>query len=93
MDWMSTIRQRPITKDTIEMVFDKLAMILATSFFLLLFILICNVFWLAFSACIFEDLNFGRWWSAVAIFSLFSFVVVLIGYFIRLHDFIMDLFK
>jgi len=90
---MSTIRQRPITKDTIEMVFDKLAMILATSFFLLLFILICNVFWLAFSACIFEDLNFGRWWSIAAIFSLIGFVGALLVYLAILNDFLMWLFK
>ncbi|CAK5108144.1 unnamed protein product [Meloidogyne enterolobii] len=92
MDWISTIRHRLITKKTIVMVFDKLFLILFPSFFLLFFILICNVFWLAFSACIFEDLIFGRWWSAIAIFSLFSFVVALIGYFFMLHEFIMEVF-
>ncbi|CAK5108153.1 unnamed protein product [Meloidogyne enterolobii] len=59
--------------------------------FLLFFMLICNVFWVAFSACIFEELNFGRWWSAASIGTLIGSLFVLYFYVIIFCAFLVQI--
>nr|CAD2170473.1 unnamed protein product [Meloidogyne enterolobii] len=61
--------------------------------FLLLFLLICNVFWLAFSDIIFEGHLFGgphmgRGWFAAAIICIIFFICVFVLYSFALLDFL-----
>uniref|UniRef100_A0A914KGE3 Uncharacterized protein n=2 Tax=Meloidogyne incognita TaxID=6306 RepID=A0A914KGE3_MELIC len=82
----------PFNKATIIVVFNIISITLIILLFILFLMLICNVFWLAFSPIIYEDVGLGRWWSTLAIVTLIGFVFVLFIYFLVLHKFTMFVF-